>query len=178
MLYGAGKRVERESKTRLRRQRNVDGSAFAAPSGRKRKLLSKMGRQLRTRSTATEAVVGFAGRAGRIAAKHHDGFSQTYTAGQARRARRIDYRQPASRDQARALLDAGYRPARRRPTQMWIRTHLSTGQAGLILRELTGERPASSWKINVPARAWMGTNDHDLLLTDAVERTHRRLRRA
>lgn len=70
----------------------------------------------------------------------------------------------ASHSQAKALKEEGFKVFARRlnpqapigklrkPTMKWIRNNLSAKQAGLILRQMRGDKPIQSWETVVPAR--------------------------
>ncbi len=164
LLNTAAKRLRTSNRKRIRGQRNVDGSAYAPRRGKgKRPLLAGLGKKLQvTRVNSDEAVLGWKGsRISRIASEHQAGKSETMTPARLRRQGKApDYNAPASRQQARALLKAGYqvRSGKRwkRPSLGWIVEHLKNGQAGLLLAQLEGQTKKASWKIALPARAVLG----------------------
>lgn len=170
VLKNASQRLATQNRKRTRSQRNLDGTSFAArKGGRKRKMLRGLSKQLKVISaTANEAVLGWKSRpASRIASEHQAGRSQTMTAARLRRLGKTpDYNAPASRQQARALLKAGYQirqgKRRMRPALGWIVEHLSNGQAGLILAQLEGVTKKQSWSIDLPARDALGADARDV----------------
>ncbi|WP_268799060.1 phage virion morphogenesis protein [Pseudomonas huanghezhanensis] len=164
LLNNASKRLRTPNRKRIRDQRNVDGSAYAPRKARrKRKMLSGLGKGLQvTRLSADQAVLGWQNRlVSRIAAEHQHGQTETMTLARLRRlGKSPDYGMPATRQQARALLKAGYqiRNGKRwkRPAPRWIVENLKSGQAGLILAQLEGHTKKQSWKIALPARDVLG----------------------
>lgn len=176
VLSKASDRLAVHNRQRIRTERNLDGSAFAPrKGGGKRKLLRGLGKALtRVSTTATEAVLGWKRRSmSRIASEHQSAHSQTMTAARMRRmGKSQDYAAPASRQQARSLIKAGYRIRNgkrwRRPSQSWIVQHLTYGQAGLIVAQLAGVRKKQRWNIELPARHVLGADTHaarDMLST-------------
>ncbi|MBB6158511.1 phage virion morphogenesis protein [Pseudomonas sp. JAI115] len=164
LLNTAAKRLRTVNRKRIRAQRNVDGTSYAPRRGRgKRKLLTGLGKSLQvTRVGPDAAVLGWKSSGlSRIAGEHQAGQSQTMSAARMRRlGKAADYSAPATKQQARALLKAGYRIKAgkrwKRPTLGWIVEHLKNGQAGLVLAQLEGKTKKTSWKIALPARSVLG----------------------
>jgi phage virion morphogenesis protein len=170
LLNNVSKRVRTQNRKRIRAQRNVDGSAYAGrKNGGNRKMLSGLGKTMQVISlSADEAVLGWSSRlvAG-IAAEHQYGRTETMSAARMRRLGKTpDYNGPASKQQARALLKAGYqiRNGKRwkRPSQGWIQENLTNGRAGLILAKLEGGRKKQRWQIELPARQVLGADAEDV----------------
>lgn len=69
----------------------------------------------------------------------------------------------ATRQQARALKELGYKIRNgkrwKRPSGIWIQKNISRAQAGVIIREMSGVAAKSTWKIVLPARAFLGASD-------------------
>ena len=164
LLNTAAKRLRTTNRKRIRGQRNVDGTSYAPRRGKgKRQLLAGLGKKLQvTRVNSDAAVLGWKSAGlSRIAGEHQDGKTETITPARLRRlGKKTDYNAPASRQQGRALLKAGYqvRSGKRlkRPSLGWIVEHLKNGQAGVLLAELEGQTKKASWKIALPARAVLG----------------------
>ncbi len=161
-------------KTRTTQQRQPDGQAFAPHAGRrKRKMLTRLIRRLAVVDITREGItIGWRNRVeSMIGARHQFGHKQTVHKRDLARQAPLRRNDPATRRQARALIDAGYTIPRangrgsRRPTVRYIITHLSMGRAGAILRALRGSR--DSWTTELPARPFLGLSADDL---DAISR--------
>lgn len=170
LLNNVSKRIRTQNRKRIRTQRNVDGSAYEGrKAGGKRKMLSGLGKTLQVVSLSPdEAVLGWGNRlVARIAADHQYGRTETMSAARMRRLGKTpDYNAPASTQQARALLKAGYqiRNGKRwkRPSQGWVQENLTSGRAGLILAKLEGNRKKQRWQIELPARQVLGADAEDV----------------
>jgi phage virion morphogenesis protein len=175
MMYRIGKRVERDSKRRIRQQRDLAGRAFtprSSQSKKRTKMLRKLGKELKTYTrSSTEAVVGFKRQSSaRIAAKHQYGHEEIVRANK-QPASSAFYDKPATRKQAKALRDAGFKIKKAKgrgtkaPTLRWITENLTIGQAGYVLRALrewAGDLPLDSWKTVLPARSFLGATAQDI----------------
>ena len=162
------RRVKSASRKRLRQQKSLDGSQWPG-RGSKRKMLGKLGRNLTTRYNAEQGVARFASiTTGRIAYQQQHGVQEVFTPAKAKkRYGTPDYDAPATRRQARALKAAGYMVRRAggrpyKPTIGWITENMKQGQAGLILRIMRDEQPATSWVIPLPARSFLGADEADI----------------
>ena len=169
LLNTMSKRIRTQNRKRIRAQRNVDGSAYAPrKNGGTRKLLTGLGKTMQVVSlSADEAVLGWSGVMARVAAEHQYGRTETMSAARMRRLGRTpDYNGPASKQQASALLKAGYqiRNGKRwkRPSQGWIQENLTNGRAGLIMAKLEGGRKKQLWQIELPARQVLGADAEDV----------------
>ncbi|MEB0090064.1 phage virion morphogenesis protein [Pseudomonas sp. CCI4.2] len=185
LLNTAAKRLRTSNRQRIRAQRNLDGTAYAPRNGgSKRKLLSGLGKNLQVVSVSSEsAVLGWKSRVtSRIADEHQAGKTETMTPARLRRQNKApDYAAPATREQAKGLLKAGYQvrsgkngKRRKRPALGWIVEHLKSGQAGLILAQLQGKTPKRhSWNVVLPARAVLGASAQDVrqVLSTVLQQT-------
>ncbi|MNN42341.1 Phage virion morphogenesis family protein [compost metagenome] len=170
ILNKTSKRVRTQSRTRIRNQSDLGGQAFAPrKAARKGKMLRGLGKGLSvTRLSGTEAVLGWGNRlVASIAGEHQHGHVEKYTAQKVRRrGKTLDPNAPATRDQARALRNAGYRVRRGkrwlRPSMSWIQSQLKAGQAGLILSLLEHKPKHSSWDVTLPARSFLGATPDDV----------------
>ncbi|EQM70956.1 phage virion morphogenesis protein [Pseudomonas tohonis] len=169
LLNTISKRVRTRNRKRIGAQQNVDGTPFEArKAGGKRKMMRGLAKALSVTSlTADEAVLGWGNRLmSSIANDHQHGLPQVMSAARMRRLAPVDYDAPATRFQARALLDAGYRIRSgkrwKRPTLAWIQSSLTSGRAGLILSKLLDEPKKQRWEIPLPARAVLGADTQDV----------------
>lgn len=168
VMVQIGKRLHKEVRRRLRTNTDVDGKPFAPRSDKdKGKMFKKMGRMAYYKSTDSYTEISFKGLAGAIAREHQEGLQMTYTAYMAQRDYgRPDYDAPATRKQAKALRDAGYRIKRKKkwqvPSLMWITKNIKLGQAGLIIKTLRDQASKTSWKIDLPSRSFVGASRHEI----------------
>ncbi len=170
LLNKVAKKVISHSKKRVRSQTDLKGQAFAKHSkGRKRKMLARLSRQLKvTQLTGAAATIGFNNKVlGKIAADHQFGSSQTMNKDSFKSSDTAakNYHKPATRKQARALRQANYRVGKKKgrkgkkPSLKWVTSHLTIGQAGVIIKTLrleAGERLKNRWTTKLPARSFLG----------------------
>jgi phage gpG-like protein len=157
------------SKNRVKNQTDLQGRAWQArKSGQRKKMLVKLGRLLKiVATTDSTAEIGWANRlTATIAGKHQFGSTETFNKSQFRDRQRLSSSDPATRAQAKALLDAGYKIRRangrghKTPTIKWIVANLNVGRAGVILRALRGTK--QSWPVVLPPRSFLGVTDAEL----------------
>lgn len=170
-----GRKVRVLSRKRLREQKGLNGRAWeprkARDKGQSKKMMRKTGRGLVTYYTADSAVITLKStKHGRIAYAQQHGIGETFTASRAKsQYGEPDYQAPATKKQARALRDAGYKRRREngkgwvKPSLTWIAENLKLGQAGLILRILRDEQTTkNSWVIKLPERSFLGVTEQEI----------------
>ena len=173
LLSRTAKEVLKDSKKRVRNQVDLNGNPFEARKRkRRRKMLSGLSkRQKVVRNNGTEAKIGFnKSNDARIAAKQQFGHEQTVSARSLPRKHLGYYSNAATRNQAKALIEAGYKIPRKggkgtkKPSQKWIMENLNVGKAGAILRWLRDqdETAKTSWKVKLPARSFLGASNEDI----------------
>ena len=143
ILKQLGRIEKRKARQRIQQQKTVDGKAFAPrKNGRKQKMLRKMAKSL-------EPYVLQANRlelkhkqqhTGKVAALHQQGGKERMTAGRMRKLHGApNYDAPATRTQAKALRDEGYKVKKakgkgfRKAGLREIQERLTQGQAGINL---------------------------------------------
>lgn len=180
--------IRKDSRRNIRAQSTVHGTAMEKRRGTRvrRKMLRGLGKSMKIYARGSDrAEVTWANAlTARIADRHQHGGAEDWTAGKARKVYGVpDYSQPASRTQAKALKDAGYRLRVRRPNGKgctlkrvpikWICENLSSGQAGVILRLLRDgtAKGARRWTVDTPARPFLGPKpgDESRLLNDLAK---------
>lgn len=171
ILRGAGRKVRRDSKKRLKDQRDLSGSAWQGRSnGRKNRMLRKLGKHIQVHTSSNDAKVTFGNtRVGQIARAHQDGVTQRMTSSQAAKMYgKPDYEANATKRQAKALRAAGYKIRKKRgkgwktPSLSWITDNLTIGKAGVVLRALRdNEKSKSSWDIKLAERSFLGQNQSE-----------------
>lgn len=162
ILRSAIRAANKSSKERITRQSDLAGKTWQArANGKKKKMLTKLKRNMKVRYGANSASVYFqGGNSGKIARAHQEGVS--LDAGKPKGKAAQNKEGAATRNQGRALIAVGYKIPRgkgkgaKRASIKWITEHLSKNQAGFLLRELKGSSGKSSWKIDLPARSFLG----------------------
>jgi len=162
ILRGAIRGANKSSKERITRQTDLTGKTWQGrANGKKKKMLTKLKRNMKVRYGADSAGVYFSGgNSGKIARAHQEGVS--LDAGKPKNKAAQNKEGPATRNLARALIAEGYTIPRgkgkgsKRPSIKWITEHLSINQAGFLLRELKGSSSKSAWQIDLPARSFLG----------------------
>lgn len=172
LLSRTAKEVIKDSKKRVRNQTDLNGNPFEERKRkRRRKMLSGLAkRQKVVRNDGTAATIGFnKSNDARIAAKHQFGDEQMVSASSLPKGN-SSKNGDATRRQAKALLEAGYKIPRKggkgtkKPSQKWIMENLTVGKAGAILRWLRDqdETAKTSWKVKLPARSFLGASNEEV----------------
>lgn len=166
LLGGFGREIKRQSIRNLKAQRDVEGRHWAPRKrGNDRKLLRHLARQVQANFVTPDFVdVGFRGN---VAYQQHEGVTKVMTAAAVAKEKGISahYEEPATKKQAKALRDAGYKirvkssKKWRKPSLKWIQENLKQKQAGLILTILRDEQPKKAWITTVPGRAFLGATN-------------------
>ena len=183
IMRSAGRKVRRDSRKRVRNQKDLVGKTWQGRSnGKKTRMLKKLGKHVQVHTTDTAAKVTFGNkRMGQIARAHQDGISQEMTASEAAsKYGTPDKSTMATREQAKALRAEGYKVRRNKgkgwktPTLKYITDHLSWQQAGLVLRILRDKQSKKRWDIPLPERSFLGQNQteykalRNLVLNEAL----------
>lgn len=173
LVGGIGKDVRRESKKNITAQRTIPGRKFEPRKDKRnrRKMLMGLRKPMKVehRNELHVDVTWNRQVTAQIAYQHQHGVDDQWSATKAKKMYgKPRYSAPATRAQAQALIDEGYkRPsakkrgrgvALKRVSQKWIRENMHQGQAGFILkllrtRKATGKK---SWTIHMPARPFLG----------------------
>ncbi len=177
VLRKVGKAVIRDAKQNIRKQQDIHGRAFEKRKGRsKKKLLKNMARPLSEKVLNDRVRVDYFRNkgAGIIAYEQQYGVAETWTAERLKKIRSKSssdsakhYKDPATRQQAKRLIDAGFTvrrksgKGRKKPSVKWVTENLTQGQFGAIYRELSGDKPKKSWKVQPPSREFLGMSDKD-----------------
>lgn len=176
LLYRVAQRVMKDSRQRVRKQVDLHGMPFKQRwkkrSDRRKMLAGLIQRMAVVNNDSTQATIGFRGAAGKIAARQQHGHTETVTAQQNRaRVRGKEYYdKPATRKQAKALREAGFKikdggPKKRLAPISWIVQNMTIGKAGFALkrlREWAGEASKTSWLTVLPARSFLGATDAEI----------------
>lgn len=164
------------AKARIADQADLDGKPFPPHAkARRRKMLARLVRRLAAMNlTDAGAEVGWRNSfEGMIAARQQYGYVATFNKRQFKDRKTLNTKEPATRQQAKGLIEAGYKVRRKdgkgglkTPTIKWITENLNMGKAGLILRILRGSK--EEWKTTLPPRSFLGVTLDDLLALDEV----------
>jgi hypothetical protein len=172
----AARQLIKSSKARVSSQTDLDGKPFAPRVRvRKRKMLAKLMRYISQTITESGGEVGWKRKeSGEIAYKQQYGFVEKFNKSQFKNRKPLNRTEPATRQQAKALLEAGYKvrskgKALKTPTLKWITQNLSMGQAGLVLRLLRGAK--TEWTTTLPPRSFLGVTAEDLKTLSALINT-------
>lgn len=164
--------VKKYSKQRLKTQTDLDGRAFEKRKRGRGKVLTKLGRYMKDTATANYGKVYFSNPSvGRIAKIHQEGIDQIGSAALLKAQDPQGHEQPATRRQAKKLIEMGYKVKRangkgyKRASQKHIMSTMTRGQAGAVLRALriaSGERPLTTWAIRMAKRSFLGATETEL----------------
>lgn len=163
------------AKRNQRNQTTPDGQPWAPRKRGKGKMLKQLPKLLHVREMPEIEAVRIYLRggnyrnssgpvsAGLIGAVHQDGASTSANAGQMPRPDQTG--KPALLRQAKRLRALGYTVVRGTkrvvPSSRQIMATLSMAQAGMLIKKLKGTPKKTSWKIDVPARVFLGVSDSD-----------------
>ena len=194
VFQNAGRRYLKASREHIREQKTVYGNPFEKRKYGKGKLLKNMGRSLKFSPSPNHVKVTWPNKSvAKLGYRQQFGIDEVMTASRMVKIHgQPDYEAPATKKQAKALLEAGFtisagkkfksgvnkgKTRRKRPSQRWIIDNMKLGQAGLIIRTLRNTtNPPKSWKIPVPARPFLGMAGGDAaqVLTDEIEKERQR----
>ena len=191
----SGRAYLKASRDHIKQQRTVSGESMTKKKYGKGKALKRMGRDLKFFPGSQRVKLTWPNKGiARLAYRHQLGIPETYDAKRMEKVHGTpDYEQPASKKQAKALLQAGFRvktPQRyksgerkgraktKKPSQKWILENMTMGQAGAIIRVLhRTENPSRRWSIKVPERPFLGMTGGDAIQVLTGEITRERERR-
>lgn len=178
----AGRGLIPLAKRNIKSQRDPDGSTWAPRKRGRRPLLKGLaglmamalqddGNTVRIFFSAGKYRTGL--HAGSVARIHARGASISMSAAGAKRDNPSQRGKMATKRQARKLAELGYlAPTGRRnrktgkarystPSQKKMLSTMSREQAGAIIRAMSGKAPKTTWKIDIPARQFLGASDSE-----------------
>lgn len=186
ILNAVGRQVLKNARTRTKNQVDLDGKPYGdysdktrhkRPRKKSRKMLTRLTRakHMNIISLSSDHVkVGFKNPVvERIAIMQQFGNTKHMKAKKKFKGSGDQALKPATRKQARGLIDAGFKKKResggyQTPSIKWITENMNIGKAGIALRALTGGSK-SSWGIVLPARSFLGiTQDEVDQLTQII----------
>ena len=162
--------VRKRSRQNLRMQKTVNGSSMQTRKTGKGRMLKGLGKTMESSATTRQAKVSWKNKmTAQIAYRHQHGIPENFNKSKMdRRYGTPDYDAPATRKQAKALIDAGYRiytgkkkgkTQTKKPSQRWIIENMTLGHAGYMVRTLRNEKAKSTWTVQTPARPFLGVTD-------------------
>ncbi|WP_162629296.1 phage virion morphogenesis protein [Moritella yayanosii] len=161
--------LAKQNRKNMRENKDPNGRRWQTRTSGDKKMMRKMGKQLKTKTTPNEARLFFPGVAGKIASHHQYGTTEKWNAAKARKVYgKPNYDDKPTRLQAKRLRELGYTIAakrkgkRKKPSIKWIIESLTTGQAGLIIRNLKSKDTQSSWEVKLPERQLLGAKSKDI----------------
>lgn len=179
-----GREVVKQSRERIKKQRTLNGSSFAArANGKKKKLLKKMMRAKNVKVWAgpNKAKVGWKNTlTGKVARANQEGFTETFNSSKQLRqevkSKEPDSDDNATRLQAKTLVKLGYKrkvgtyksgkqkgkSRTKRVSQAWIMANMTMGYAGRLIRILENSEAKKSWNVVIPARPFFGLNKAEI----------------
>ena len=169
ILRGAGRKVRRDTKARLKGQKGLSGTNWQGRSdGRKKRMLKKLGKGIQVHTTPNNAKVTFNNpRVGQIARVHQEGITLEKQASESTSSNQQNAEDLASRSLAKDLRDSGYKIRKKRgkgwksPSLKWITENVTKGQGWLVLRILQSRTRKKRWNMALPARSFMGQNSNE-----------------
>ena len=184
-----GREVIKRSRARIKGQKNLDMSPWEKRKKGKGKMLKRIMRAKNVTAFPGEKYVKVTwknGLIGIIANQHQKGIPENYLINRNKKKNRrigrgiggggggpkFDPDMTATKTQAQALIDAGYklycgktktgRVKTKKVNRPWIINNMKAGQAGMILRKIRKTGPVKEWTIDMPARSFLGLSKEDV----------------
>ncbi|WP_346351936.1 phage virion morphogenesis protein [Oceanimonas sp. AH20CE76] len=176
-VWRVGNELKKSAARNIRQQKSPDGKKWEPrrrkqKKGSPKKMLTGLIDLLVVKGEDKHSTVGFRKsetlpvNTGVLAASHQQGMTTTHTPSKARRdnARKGDQPAFATKHQAKRLRLLGYKRRGKRgnyinASSKWIQENVTYRQAGFLLRELKNESPKKSWRIELPARPFLGATE-------------------
>jgi len=171
-----GRLVIKQTKKRIRTQRDIRGGELAKRQKGSKKVLKSFARGLTVFAGPNKSTVTWKNALkGSIAYKHHNAIPELWTAAKLKRLYgEPDYTKPATREQARSLLAVGFKVEAKngktkRPSQKWIMENMTIGVAGKELRKIAGKPSKQAWLVPTKKRQVLGAEQADIqLMADLI----------
>lgn len=173
LLKDLGRWEKRMTRSRIRRQKDVDNQKFEKRKRDEGAVLTSFENGMEPYVLHDATMLDLTWRRKTKAKKatvHQAGLTQTvsareYIKEQRKRRGEPDYDGPCTKEQAIALRRLGYRVRRKdgkgwnKPSVRNLEKRLTLGQAGLIIRMMRTGKPKGkqSWKVHTPQRQMLGT---------------------
>lgn len=170
ILRAIGKSSRDENKKRIRAQQDPEGNRWKAREKGSKKMMKGFTKKLKYQVRNTKFVeVGFPTRRGYVAYEHQHGIAQDFDVQgrfrEGKKKKEPKKTDPATRQQARELRDAGYRmqPQGRqkrgkKPTLKWITENFTVAQCYEETVKLQNKSPVKKWQVDRPKRELLGVS--------------------
>ncbi|MGF1876670.1 phage virion morphogenesis protein [Photobacterium frigidiphilum] len=169
ILSHIGRYTKKRTQKNMRAQKNPDGHQWKRRQRGRGKMFKGLARKIKYFQGDNNRVVyiGWPGFSGYVAEKHHVGENEQSSL-QARFKQAKTKKEPkktdlATREQARALRDLGFRLAPqgrqkrgKKPTLKFITQNMTVAEAAKMIRTLDNKKPARKWAIERPTRRLIG----------------------
>lgn len=165
---------------RINSQKDINNKSIAPRKKDNKKALRKMSQGMEgyVKNSATMVEITWKSRGqARLAAKHHEGYTEKITANVMAKRFPVKYDAPCTKRQALKLRKLNYQikyktkkgaVKYKKPATRYLMESLTNGQAGLLIRTLENIQSKSSWDLTLPKRQILGTEQH--LVTDELLR--------
>jgi phage gpG-like protein len=182
ILQKLNRHLAKTNRRNIRENKDPSGKAWDKRKSGSKKMMRKLGKQLRTKADSNQGTLFFPGIAGDIATRQHNGVTEKWTASKAKKVYgKSDNDAKPSRAQAKRLRELGYKKSgkgKRKPkpaSLKWIIENLSSGQVGLIIRMMKDKQSTTSWDTKLPARPLLGAKPQDVaeFLSKTLEKERR-----
>ena len=190
-----GRELQKASRDHIRQQKTTTGEKMKKRKYGRGKVLKKLGKNIKFFASAKNVKLTWPNRmVARLAYRHQFGIPEVFSASRMISIHgKPDYKQPASRKQAKALIKEGFRvntgeafksgankgkAKRKKPSQKWVTENMKMGQAAFVIRKLKKtEITPKRWTVKIPARPFLGVPGADaseLLSNEIVKERKRR----
>lgn len=169
ILKKIGQYVTKKTKKDIRAQRDPDGRAWRKRKRGKKKMFKGLVNKLAhfQKNSNREVYIGWPSRRGIVASSHHEGkVEKSGLKDRVRQGKKLKEPKkddPATREQAKELREAGYRLAAqgrqkrgKKPTIKFITDNMTVGEVAKKVSELENKTPARKWDIDRPKRRLIG----------------------
>lgn len=170
ILRAIGKSSRDDNKKRIRAQQDPEGHGWKARQRGNKKMMKGFTKKLKYQVKNAKFVeVGFPTRRGYIAYQHQFGLPQEFDVQgrfrEGKKKKEPKKTDPATKQQAKELRDAGYRmkPEGRqkrgkKPTLKWIMENLTVAECYQELVKLENKTPVKKWQVERPKRELLGVS--------------------
>ncbi|PAJ72259.1 hypothetical protein CJF42_22150 [Pseudoalteromonas sp. NBT06-2] len=178
ILRKAGRRFRQNSLNRVKDKKNVDGTAWKSSNSKKlfKKLKQKKSTYIKTTPNSVE--IGFKRqRWGKLARAHAIGLEDEYSVAESKKklkkAKKPDYKAPATRSQAKELNRLGFKWWNKNTkkyksiSQKRISELFTVAQAGIVIKLLRPSKKNNkeTWNIKRPKRELLGNTKKETRVT-------------
>jgi phage virion morphogenesis protein len=178
LLNKLGAAIAKTTRKNIRANRDPEGHQWEKRKSGRGKMLKGFTKKLKhyQRNNNYNLFVGWPSARGSVAYQHQHGIAQesglSARKRQAKKQKEPSKDDPATREQAKALRDLGFRlkpqgrqKRGRKPTIKWLTENMTLGEAVKTIQELENKTPARSWNIARPERRLIGISPKRVAMT-------------